>query len=120
MKVLQVFADEVRHRESQQTHSFNLSHGQLYVLRELRILYDTTEVEETKSQVSVLERAFRGGLTGALKRELALLRKNGISGEALYNSLLRLYDQHGLGDVAKRVVLAAEDVVIPRVVCSEG
>ena len=43
----------------ERTYTANLTHGQLYVLRELRILFEATEEEEIKRNVNVLEKALR-------------------------------------------------------------
>ncbi len=82
MAVQRTFAEEVKHREAERKHSFNLTHGQLYALRELRILFEATTEEEIKGNVNILEKAFRGALTGAVKRELNQLRRNAVTGEA--------------------------------------
>lgn len=120
MAVQRTFAEEVKHREAERKHTFNLTHGQLYILRELRILFEATIDEEMKSNVNILEKTFRGALTGAVKRELNLLRRNAVSGEALYKNLIRIYDQHNLKDVTVRQSLELENKLIPRIVCSEA
>jgi len=120
MAVQRTFAEEVKHREAERKHSFNLTHGQLYALRELRILFEATAEEEIKSNVNILEKAFRGALTGAVKRELNQLRRNAGTGEALYKNLIRIYDQHNLKDVLARRNLEFEEKSIPRIVCSEA
>ena len=120
MKVRRIFADEVKHREAERTHSFNLTHGQLYVLRELRVIFEESSDEELKGNINVLEKTFRGVLTGAVKRELNQLRRNGIAGDSLYRHLVRIYDQHSLKDAGSRRSLAAEDRPIPRIICSEA
>jgi len=106
--------------ETERKHSFNLTHGQLHALRELRILFEATTEEEIKGNVNILEKAFRGALTGAVKRELNQLRRNAVTGEALYKNLIRIYDQHNLKDVIARRSLEFEDNSIPRIVCSEA
>jgi hypothetical protein len=120
MAVQRTFAEEVKHREAERKHSFKLTHGQLYALRELRILFETTAEEEIRSNVNILEKAFRGALTGAVKRELNQLRRNAVTGEALYKNLIRIYDQHNLKDVLARRNLEFEEKSIPRIVCSEA
>src|SRR5437016_7266631 len=45
--------------------TLSLSHGQNYVLRELRLLFGATEDEDRKANINVLERAFRGPITRA-------------------------------------------------------
>ena len=54
MAVQRTFAEEVKHREAERRHTFNLSHGQLYALRELRILFEATTEEEIKGNVNIL------------------------------------------------------------------
>jgi len=76
--------------------------------------------EEIKGNINILEKAFRGALTGAVKRELNQLRRNAVIGEALYKNLIRIYDQHNLKDVATRRSLELEDKPIPRIICSEA
>ena len=120
MAVQRTFAEEVKHREAERKHTFNLTHGQLYALRELRILFEATTEEEIKSNVNILEKAFRGALTGAVKRELNQLRRNAVPGEELYKNLIRIYDQHNLKDVTARRSLELENKLIPRIVCSEA
>lgn len=120
MQVKKQFAEEVRHREAERAYTANLTHGQLYVLRELRMLFDGTKDEEVKQNVNILEKAFRGSLTGAVKRELNQLRRAGASGENLLKSLMRIYDQHGLKDVSERRSLGVEDQPVPQIVCSEA
>jgi hypothetical protein len=120
MAIQRTFAEEVKHREAERKHTFNLTHGQLYALRELRILFEATTEEEIKGNVNILEKAFRGALTGAVKRELNQLRRNGVIGEVVYKNLIRIYDQHNLKDVTARRSLEFEDRSIPRIVCSEA
>ena len=120
MNVRRVFEEQVKHREAERTHSFNLTHGQLYVLRELRVLFEGTAEEEVRSNINVLEKTFRGTLTGAVKRELNQLRRNGVTGDSLYRNLIRIYDQHSLKDGGGRRILEPEDRPVPRIICSEA
>ena len=120
MAVKRIFAQEVKHREAERKHTFNLTHGQLYALRELRILFEATTEEEIKGNINILEKAFRGALTGAVKRELNQLRRNAVTGEGLYKNLIRIYDQHNLKDLTARRSLELENKLIPRIICSEA
>lgn len=120
MAIQRQFAEEVRHREAERKYTANLTHGQLYVLRELRILFEATEDEDIKQNVNVLEKVFRGPLTGAVKRELNQLRRNSFTGEGLLKSLIRIYDQHNLKDASAQGSLAMADRAIPRIICSEA
>jgi hypothetical protein len=109
-----------KHREAERKHAFSLAHAQLYALRELRILFEATTEEEVKGNNNILEKAFRGALTGAVKRELNRLRRNAITSEAPHKSLIRIYDQHNLKDVAAWRNLESEANAIPRIICSEA
>jgi HKD family nuclease/superfamily II DNA or RNA helicase len=120
MAARRTFAEEVKHREAERKHTFNLTHGQLYALRELRILFEATTEEEIKGNINILEKALRRALTGAVKRELNQLRRNAGTGETLYKNLIRIYDQHNLKDVMARRSLKMEDKLIPRIICSEA
>jgi len=120
MAVQRKFAEDVRHREAERTYTANLTHGQLYVLRELRILFEATQDEDIKQNVNVLEKVFRGPLTGAVKRELNQLRRNSVTGEGLLKNLVRIYDQHNLKDVSAQRSLVMADRPVPRIICSEA
>jgi len=120
MAIQRQFAEEVRHREAERNYTASLTHGQLYVLRELRILFEATADEDIKQNVNVLEKVFRGPLTGAVKRELNQLRRNSVTGEGLLKNLIRIYDQHNLKDASAQRSLAMSDRTIPRIICSEA
>lgn len=70
--------------------------------------------------MNVLEKVFRGPLTGAVKRELNQLRRNSVTGEGLLKSLIRIYDQHNLKDASAQRSLSMSDKAIPRIICSEA
>ena len=54
------FAEEVRHREAERTYTANLTHGQLYVLRELRILFEATDRRRHQGQRQHSGKGFPG------------------------------------------------------------
>jgi hypothetical protein len=120
MKMKRIFDEEVEQRESERQHTLSLTLGQRYVMRELSVLFRASEDEDQKGQITLLERAFRNPLTKALQRELNLLRKNGVSGEALLKSLARLYGQHNLRDWLDRMSGQPQEDDYPRIVCSEA
>lgn len=120
MTVKRRFAEEVKHRQAEREYSMSLTQGQRYALRELRVLFGLTESEETKEQINVLERAFRSPLTGALKKELNLIRRNAMTGDSLLRRLIDLYHQHHLREWTERRGWEADEEMIPRVVCSMG
>ncbi|NLC82159.1 MAG: hypothetical protein GX748_13345 [Lentisphaerae bacterium] len=68
----------------------------------------------------MLEKVFRGTLTGAVKRELNQLRRNGVTGESLLKRLSNIYDQHNLKDAAAQRSLQMGDRPTPRIICSEA
>jgi len=120
MYVKRQFVEEVKHRQAEKEHTLSLTHGQRYVIRELRVLFGLKDDEDAKSQINILEKAFRGPITNAVNRELNLLRKNGVTGEALLKSLARIYHQHNLRELSDRIRLQLEEQPIPKIVCSEG
>lgn len=114
------FIEEVKHRQAEREHSLSLTQGQRYVLRELRILFGATTDEDEKTQINILEKAFRGPMLPALNRELNLLRRNGVTGPELLKILVRLYHQHNMRDWLDRRSPQLEDQQIPKIVCSEA
>lgn len=119
MKVKQLFEQEVKHRKAEREHTLSLTQAQRYVLRELRILFQHTEDEETKSQVNILDKAFRVMPTIAVDRELNYLRRHRIVGENLLKSLTHIYHQHSLKERVDQKVISTDSEMIPKIVCSE-
>ncbi len=119
MQAKQRFDNEVRQRKAQREHVRSLTHGQRYVVRELRVLFNVTKDDDLRGDMTLLEEAFRGALTTAVTKELNLLRRNGVTGEVLLKELKRIYFQHNLKDMPARNRLAAEEEV-PKIVCSEA
>jgi len=101
-------------------YSRSLTQAQRYVLRELGLLFQTTEAEEIRHQVNLLEQAFRQPITNVLKRELNLLQRKSLTGEALFVELKRLYAQHEMQDWSARRRLQGEEQPIPIIVCSQA
>ncbi len=120
MRVKRQFVEEVKHRKAEREHTLSLSHGQRYILRELRVLFGLTDDEDMKAQINILEKAYRGPLTAAINRELNIIRRNGVTGQDLFKTLVRVYHQHNMRDWLNHRNIQAEDHQIPRIVCSEG
>ena len=125
MKSLETFSDEVRHRKAQQQHSLSLSVGQNYVLRELRIYYSSLDGEEfndLRSQISLLETSFKNPITAAIKKQLNVIRRNGVTGREMVNMLSEIYHEHGMKDLNFQLQhrIERESDEIPRIICSEG
>ncbi len=98
MKLKEDFVQEAKHRLSRMKYSVSLTQGQRYVLRELRALFEKTDDENVKAQINLLEEAFRMPPTQAVKKELNLIRRNGIVGQNLLKQLSDIYFQHRLED----------------------
>jgi len=120
MRIKRQFAEEVKHRQAERQFSPSLTQGQRYVLRELRVLFNTTEDDDLKVQINILETAFRGTMTRVLAQELNRIRRNGITGQALVKNLSELYYQHNMRDWINRRGLPIEEQPVPIIVCSEG
>jgi len=120
MRVKRQFAEEVKHRKAEREHTLSLTHGQRYVLRELRVFFGITTDEDIRAQINILEKAYRGPLTTAINRELNLLRRNGMAGHELFKTLVRVYHQHNMRDWLNHRSVQPEDQQVPKIVCSEG
>lgn len=118
-RVKQLFAEEVKHRQAEREHTLGLSPGQRYVLRELRLLFGVTSDEDIKTQINLLEKAFRGRVSKAINKELNLLRRNGVTGEGLLRTLANLFSQHNMGSWMDRQGSSLAHP-IPKIVCSEA
>jgi superfamily II DNA/RNA helicase len=120
MRVKRQFAEEVKHRQAERQHTLSLTHGQRYVLRELRVLFGAITDEDIKARINILERAFRGPVTAAINRELNLLRRNGVTGQDFLKNLGQIYHQHNMRDWVDRRSLQLEERPIAKIVCSEA
>ncbi len=120
MRIKNIFAEEVKHRQAERDYSTSLSQGQKYISRELRVLFNIEEDEDIKKQINTLESAFRGTITGALNKELNRIRRNGITGPALIQKLKDLYYQHNMKDWIDRRGLQNDGKPVPIIICSEG
>lgn len=120
MRVKRRFDEEVRNRRAEREHTLSLTQSQRYVTRELRELFKSASDEDEQTQISLLEKAFRGTITTALNRELNVLRRNGIRGRDLFKMLSQLYFQHNMQDWADHQQRRASDDDAPRIVCSEA
>lgn len=120
MRVKRQFALEVKHRQAEREYNQRLTQGQRYILRELRIFFKTIQEEEVKAQVNILEKVFRSSMTGALNRELNTLRRNGITGQDLFNQLVQIYNQHNMREWLNNNSLPTLSHPIPIIICSEA
>jgi hypothetical protein len=119
MRVRRLFAEEVKHRESDYEHSVTLSHAQKFVIRELRVVFGATADEDLKGQINLLEQAFRHRLTEAARRDINGLRRDKLTGLPLVDALKRIYTRHGVGRWLA-TTSQARSTAVPKVVCSEA
>jgi hypothetical protein len=120
MRVQRQFVEEVKHRQAEREHTLSLTHGQRYVLRELRILFGLTGDEDARGQINLLEKAFRAPITRVLNQELNRIRRNGIAGQQLLKLLSDLYLQHNMKDWLDRPDSNISGKPIPKIICSEA
>lgn len=120
MRVLSQFKEEVKHREAEREHTLSLSHGQRYVIRELRVLFGVVDDEDIKGRINLLEKTFRGAVPKAVDKELNKIRRNGITGHNLVKLLGDIYNQYSMRDWLNRKSPIYEDQAIPKIICSEG
>ncbi len=119
MRVKREFAREISARRAEREHKLSLSHAQRYVIRELQLIYMEANGEDLKAQINLLERAFRGAITDALNRELNLLRRNGVTGDALLRNLSHLYRQHNMREWNTRQQdIHSQNADLPQIICS--
>ncbi len=114
------FASEVDSRQAEQKHAVSLTRAQRYILRELRKLYDLAENEDLKSQIELLDQAFRLPMTQAIRQEMNAIQKSRIEGLALFDTLDRIYLRHDLMKRKSQNQLTFEGDQTPIIVCSLG
>ncbi|MCL5257471.1 MAG: phospholipase D-like domain-containing protein [Chloroflexi bacterium] len=119
MKVKHAFDADVQQRQNDKSFSVSHTSGQKYVLRELHIMYANEDDEARKEMINLLDQALRASPTEAVKKELNLLRRNGVNGEALYEHLKNLYLQHNMKDWVRHQN-GESSKATPKIVCSEG
>lgn len=120
MRLKAQFAEEAKHRQAELQHTLSLTHGQRYVLRELGVIFRTTDDEDIKAQINILEKAFRSPLTTAINREVNAARRNTVTGEELLKTLSRIYLQHNMREWLDRRPFETTERIVPRIICSEA
>lgn len=118
MAVKRRFEQDVRYRRTQQEHTGSRSVAQDWVLRQLRELYAETSDEGLREKINMLERAFSIPPTAAVRRELGILRRDGITGLRLIDNLITIYHRHRLQDRLEQAQRPGGMPDIPHVVCS--
>jgi hypothetical protein len=90
----------------------------------LRAFYGLLEDDESdlRGQISILEDAFKRPATAAIRRQLNILRRNGVTGRPLIRALTDLYHDHDLDQrvYEERRLHEQESEELPRIICSEA
>lgn len=122
MLAKKAFEEEVRHRMANQQYGLHLTVQQKYVLRELKALYSLSDDVDQRGQINILEKAFKNPITMAVKRQINLVRRNGVVGVNLLRALSDIYHEHGMSDYeqSQRSQHEVEVENIPRIICSES
>jgi hypothetical protein len=123
MLARKIFAEEVKHRQASQQYGLQLTVQQRYVLRELRALYGQVGDDvDLRGQITIIEKAFRLPMTTAVKKQVNVLRRNGVTGRNLLRTLTDIYHDYGMKDfeLLQRTPHEVETENIPRIICSEA
>jgi len=120
MKIKRSFEEEVKIREAEKEYTIKLRQAQRYVLRELRLQFAKTDDADEKEKINVLEETFRCTLYPAVMKELNLVRRMGITGEALLKRLSDIYFQYNLRSLSDKEVKGEKEQIVPRIICSES
>jgi hypothetical protein len=115
------FDAEVATREAEIRHSVGKALGRDYALAELRLVFDAEEDAEERVRLARLQEIFSVvHLTHRTHRDLNILRRSKITGQALVAQLLRSVRDYDLEEAYRAAADRAEDEpLIPRIVCSE-
>ena len=90
--------------------------------RELHLLYSTTEDNDLRRQIELLETVFtRPNPKPAVRSELNRIRRDRLTGAALIVALTRAYSVYGLGtEISQPEATTDDNDELSRVVCSEA
>jgi superfamily II DNA or RNA helicase len=120
MKVKQEFADEVKHRQSQLDTRTRLSASQSYIIRELKVMYGEKDIDLARQRkIEILEKCFSDRLTPAIRKELDIIRRERLIGEALYDRLVLLYQRYDLAHFTSKIGVETS-ILMPAIVCSSS
>jgi len=116
-KVRQSFKEEVYSRISEKKHTSTLTKAQQYIVRELRLIFETTDNEDLKSEINYFDKIFRNVNRIAVKNEMNKIKKNGLTGTALLRKLQDINIKHNLSEMA--VAETESETPTIKVICSE-
>ena len=119
MKIKGLFTQELKNLQSERRHTLSLKPAQRYVLKELQLIFANASEKDVAAQAISLEKTFRRTITNAVNRELNLLRRNGVTGDALLQNLIDLYHQHNMGErESSQRDTQLENDAVPKIICS--
>jgi superfamily II DNA/RNA helicase len=118
MRAKTKFDDEVKHRTAQRDHTYSLTRGQRYVLKELRTLLNATKDDDARADITLLEGVIRVALPVAVTKKINLLHRNGVTGSSLLDELKRIYFQYNLKECSTQ--LRRDENETSRIVCSSA
>lgn len=118
-RVKNMFDHEVEKRSIEQKHTINLSVAQKYILSELRLLYQNTDSDDLKAQISLLEKTFRSVDRVVVHQELNKIRHNHMTGIAVVNKLTEVYSRHNLNELIDNQSMNINNNSVPKIICSE-
>ncbi|MDD5369411.1 MAG: phospholipase D-like domain-containing protein [Anaerolineaceae bacterium] len=119
MEIYQKFKEEVKARQSEQTHTLALITAQKYVLQELQMLMGQTRSIDVQGQISQMSEIFKRPLYQAVRQELNALKNRDVRGLGLLAALGKIYQRYGLQREVGRYS-DCEENPLPVIVCSEG
>lgn len=94
----------------------SLTNAQKYILRELRLLGNTSQDTAT---ISMLDQAFRLPLTEVIKREINRLHRGKVTGNELLEELAIIYHRYNMVDIEKeRHQTDEQSETIAKIICS--
>ena len=116
IKAKQMFEIEFQNRAVEREQIRTLGTGQRYVVHELRRLVSELTDEESRARILLFDEIFREAVSNSVRRELNLIRRNGINGPALLAELSRIYQDHRLRNHPSQPERDLD--TSPRLVCS--
>ena len=108
------FTEEIRNKRSSSQQ--NLTNAQKYILKELRLLSNTSE---DSTVINMLDQAFRSSLTETIKRDINSLHRQRITGTDLLDELAIIYHRHNMEELDRQQQQTEEkQESIAKIICS--
>lgn len=104
---------DIRSRKSSSQQ--NLTNAQKHILKELRLLSNTSE---DSTSINMLDQAFRSSLTETIKRDINSLYRQRIIGKELLDELVIIYHRHNMAELEQQQQTDEQRESIAKVICS--